>query len=526
MKHNYNGNAFTVYDDELSMLEIVDEHHKAIVNKTDLYGDHKGSWQGISKPTLSEEGMRATVEKHMQDISELQNDVTELFNSVNDKAITLYQDNIHLIEMGGSFVLGENLSINETINISNSIHLNGNGHKILLGRGVNYAFYVQDTENVIFENIMFDCQLVARSVLRVDRSYNILIKNCSFTGYSKEYGYYKIDGAITISNCKSVIIKDNKFYKWGDQYGTSTEDLNRCINIMDNSTHVNISNNTFNKVNQAIVNSDCPALIIANNFFEDVKDNSIYSFTSNVTIDSNIFNDKYDESVVIGGGEYLITNNTFRDIPNKAVAISSKTEFLKIDGNTFINNIQQGQFIVARDSSIKISEVIITNNTFRSVAQNNNNPLLYIALNDMIVFNNNYLKCVHSNSKRCLYIQSSDTVLGEVKHNIFYNENGTYDSMTMTINVPTSNTFTLNDNIIINGRGNLPSSMKVDTSCASNVGYHNGDQRKPSIYWCDSIPSWLTPTTGMRVNKITITSDKIVGWVYDGSTWLKILGTV
>ncbi|MGM9544668.1 MAG: hypothetical protein ACI3T9_06755, partial [Romboutsia timonensis] len=252
---------FTVYDNEektvLELLRNIGDFTNDIAieleGKTDLNGDHKGSWQGLSKPTLSEEGMRATVEKHMHDISELQNDVAELFNSVNDKAITLYQDNIHLIEYGGNFVLGENLSINETINISNSIHIQGNGHKILLGRGVNYAFYVQDTENVAFENINFDCQLVARSVLRVDTSYNILIKNCSFTGYSKEYGYYKIDGAITISNCKSVIIKDNKFYKWGDQYGTATDDLNRCINIMDNSTHVNISNNTFNKVNQAIV---------------------------------------------------------------------------------------------------------------------------------------------------------------------------------------------------------------------------------------------------------------------------------
>lgn len=79
MKHKYNGNSFTVYGDELSMLEIVDEHHKAIVNKTDLFGDHKGTWQGLSKPTLSEEGMRATVEKiNEQDIPSINNDITTL----------------------------------------------------------------------------------------------------------------------------------------------------------------------------------------------------------------------------------------------------------------------------------------------------------------------------------------------------------------------------------------------------------------------------------------------------------------
>ena len=40
-----------------------DELTKRINNKTDLYGDHKGSWQGLNRPTLSEEGMRATVEQ-------------------------------------------------------------------------------------------------------------------------------------------------------------------------------------------------------------------------------------------------------------------------------------------------------------------------------------------------------------------------------------------------------------------------------------------------------------------------------
>lgn len=62
---------FTVYDSEantaLELLrelgtftnEVCDE----LDNKTDLYGDHKGSWQGLNRPTMSEEGMRATVEK-------------------------------------------------------------------------------------------------------------------------------------------------------------------------------------------------------------------------------------------------------------------------------------------------------------------------------------------------------------------------------------------------------------------------------------------------------------------------------
>ena len=66
----YNGNKFSVYEsEEKTVLGLLDElgsqvNHNTdnLKNKTDLYGDHKGSWQGLSKPTLSEEGLRATVE--------------------------------------------------------------------------------------------------------------------------------------------------------------------------------------------------------------------------------------------------------------------------------------------------------------------------------------------------------------------------------------------------------------------------------------------------------------------------------
>ena len=40
-------------------LDVV---NKVLGEKTDLNGDHKGSWQGLKKPTMSEEGLRATVE--------------------------------------------------------------------------------------------------------------------------------------------------------------------------------------------------------------------------------------------------------------------------------------------------------------------------------------------------------------------------------------------------------------------------------------------------------------------------------
>ena len=72
-----NGNRFSVYtSEEKTVLGVINELaqensqaiqeidviNKVLEEKTDIYGDHKGTWQGLSRPTLSEEGMRSIVE--------------------------------------------------------------------------------------------------------------------------------------------------------------------------------------------------------------------------------------------------------------------------------------------------------------------------------------------------------------------------------------------------------------------------------------------------------------------------------
>ena len=73
----WNGKRFSIYtSDEETVLGVINELaqennqvtkeidviNEVLEEKTDLYGDHKGAWQGLNRPTLSEEGMRATVE--------------------------------------------------------------------------------------------------------------------------------------------------------------------------------------------------------------------------------------------------------------------------------------------------------------------------------------------------------------------------------------------------------------------------------------------------------------------------------
>ena len=85
-----NGNRFSVYtSEEKTVLGLLDEigtqinnNADNLENKTDLYGDHKGSWQGLDRPTMSEEGIRATVEDIIDNkIPTIETSVEDIINN-------------------------------------------------------------------------------------------------------------------------------------------------------------------------------------------------------------------------------------------------------------------------------------------------------------------------------------------------------------------------------------------------------------------------------------------------------------
>ena len=73
----YNGNKFSVYEsEEKTVLGLLDELGSQVNHntdnlkiKTDLYGDHKGSWQGIERPERVEGGIDAVVIDHTEKIN-------------------------------------------------------------------------------------------------------------------------------------------------------------------------------------------------------------------------------------------------------------------------------------------------------------------------------------------------------------------------------------------------------------------------------------------------------------------------
>ena len=115
----------TVYDSEantaLELLRelgtLTNEVCDELDNKTDLYGDHKGSWQGLNRPTMSEEGMRAIVE------GIIDNKIPTIEASLDNKAnlntvfsMTNMGQDIKEAMTGGSVaVVGKNAILRENI---------------------------------------------------------------------------------------------------------------------------------------------------------------------------------------------------------------------------------------------------------------------------------------------------------------------------------------------------------------------------------------------------------------------------
>ena len=219
--NKWNGNIFTVDNNSLSMLEIVEEHGEQLNNKTDLYGDHKGSWQGLSKPTLSEEGMRATVEKLQNDfynekIIDLKNEkdfnvndisvcINRIFSNIeNYTTVKLNIDTCYLtnpititMKEGCELILNCKIICKNDIN---AININGNR--------VSNNVYIKTL--ISYNNLNFN--IVVGNGLTIDNYYNSSIKIGEILGFNVGLllkgtlgtQYNKID-FFSISNCKEPI---------------------------------------------------------------------------------------------------------------------------------------------------------------------------------------------------------------------------------------------------------------------------------------------------------------------------------
>ncbi|MBA3926251.1 right-handed parallel beta-helix repeat-containing protein [Listeria rustica] len=206
--------------------------------------------------------------------------------------------------------------------------------------------YQAGINNKSVKNVTFNLALIGRGAIHFEQNNAITIENSAFTGYSKQYGYYKTDSSISFTDSQNITIKNNRFFDNGYQYGRNTNDLNRSVTIQGNKgNQYEISGNEFTRVNQAIViqGDRISRLNIHNNAFNNVVDNSIYLLKIPT---ANIYNNDFnkgqktsspDEGIVLDGGYFKITNNRVYNVLNKFIAINGNTARVDVTLNHIKN---------------------------------------------------------------------------------------------------------------------------------------------------------------------------------------------
>ena len=99
----WNGKRFSIYtSDEENVLGLLDELgtitndvQDTLNNKTDLYGDHKGSWCGIERPTMVAEGMASILDDlSNKEIPTIKKNLDDNVRDINNKITTIANNQI------------------------------------------------------------------------------------------------------------------------------------------------------------------------------------------------------------------------------------------------------------------------------------------------------------------------------------------------------------------------------------------------------------------------------------------------
>lgn len=178
LSDKWNKNKFSIYDsEEKTVLKLIENIKnflgndivKEVDNKTDLNGNHLGQWQGLNKPTLSEEGTRATVEKHIEDIKNINLNVGTIENNTGivGKSTGNDYEQIQLAINQYDYVKltqGEEYTINQKLKLGSNKTLDLNGSTIKASND----FLVYDKFLITFDNgigLMFTNSKIINGVL-------------------------------------------------------------------------------------------------------------------------------------------------------------------------------------------------------------------------------------------------------------------------------------------------------------------------------------------------------------------------
>jgi hypothetical protein len=390
-------------------------------------------------------------------------------------------------------------------------------------------FSFNGTTDIIIDGIKFDDNLKGRTIIDVINSSNIFIRNCVFTGYSAEFGYYQTDSAIRLTGVNKVFIDHNIFTEFGNQYTSDTATLNRCITINDVlCKQIVITNNNFDKVNQAII--VCGDKIeIANNFMTDVHDNCLYILgATNINVVNNIFENKNDECIVCSGKNISIIANKINNTPNKGIAFNGNITNVDICDNIFDNSdVSSANFIAFRDFTYLAKNMKIINNTF--IQPTNTTTYEYFSFGNVenLLIESNYINVITASGQRILYLRGT-TATGVIKNHVFIGTNVTSSCVDITASL-TSYDITFDNNELVNTRCNMLQMTIRNQLLQMNVGPYIIGKSTTKVVYGNAIPTIGTWNVGDTIMNTAFATSGIYCWTCigggTGGTWQPIYYT-
>lgn len=244
----WNKAKFNVYDSEektvlkllTNLSNFIGELTGEVDKKTDLNGDHKGSWQGLNRPTLSEEGMRATVE-NLDGKVKLFDKKGLVFNGSYKDLKDLLENCPNVSEKGGVIYLPSGIIEIEPFELGDRIILKGcgTGATILKQKGNTTGDFITVSNNNNFSAI-YDLTIDGNLENNLNGGNGVIIKSApTWSTHDINLVINKlIKKADTYShfNMDNVIVRNNRMN------GIKIEQIRYAINI--NNVH-SVKNEEF-----------------------------------------------------------------------------------------------------------------------------------------------------------------------------------------------------------------------------------------------------------------------------------------
>ena len=517
MDEKVGNKRFTVYDSEAdTVLELINEIGSltndvcdSLDNKTDLYGDHKGSWQGLSKPTLSDEGMRATVEKLTSDVSILEKNFYNRYflNDIDDlQSIIDNMEDGDTLDCTGVYDVSSPIYINKNITLENGI---------FRYKANNVLRFLNISSPCTIKNVCIDGNINNQSgvkhylfdLINIDHTKNVIIENCKLVN-----GF---GGGINIYGSSDCIIKNNiieNMYDNGILIAEKGADRNIIIGNNIKTTHVQNCIFVTASSDSSATNNYIYDNQIINNICRDAGDTAIESGinTVNTLIKGNNIDVKNHPGILLRDCKgFIVSTNTVKQLSSgsgDSISVVPHHEGGSFECNGSIENnyifgdvirshigvyqcnvniknnklIYDNSLISSDGSNLKAtgiltdggSNLIIENNLI-----NNFENGIYVnygdgtpTINNLIIKNNRI-----DMSKNAINLWNSSIQNGDISNNIISN---CYDNMikdgnglkTTRIN---SNTYYSNKNVRYTHK-DVPDNTYIDRKFIKNTALPNG----------------------------------------------------